>query len=37
MNGKTVPARKFSYSVAKDVLTYTSPKLGKGKKTVKVG
>jgi len=36
VNGKAVPARKFSYSSSTDRLVYNSPKLGKGKKAVKV-
>jgi subtilisin family serine protease len=36
VNGKAVPARKFSYSASTDRLVYNSPKLPKGKKTVKI-
>jgi hypothetical protein len=36
LNSKTVPTRKFSYSVATDWLVYNSPRLPRGKKTVKV-
>ena len=34
--GKAIPASKFRYSAATDKLTYNSPNLGKGKKTVKI-
>lgn len=34
--GKAIPAAKFSYSAATDRLVYNSPKLSKGKKTVKI-
>jgi hypothetical protein len=34
--GKLISPTKYSYSAATDVLTYNSPKLSKGKKTVKV-
>ena len=34
--GKAIPASKFSYNRATDLLVYNSPKLSKGKKTVRV-
>ena len=34
--GKAIPASKFRYSASTDKLTYNSPNLGKGKKTVKI-
>jgi hypothetical protein len=34
--GKAIPASKFSYNRATDQLVYNSPKLSKGKKTVRV-
>ena len=34
--GKAIPVSKFRYSAATDKLTYNSPNLGKGKKTVKI-
>lgn len=34
--GKLISARKYSYSAATDRLTYNSPRLAKGKKTVKI-
>lgn len=36
VNGKQVPAAKYSYSRATDQLVYNSPKLARGKKTVKI-
>lgn len=34
--GKAIPASKFSYSATTDQLVYNSPKLSKGKKTVRI-
>jgi subtilisin family serine protease len=34
--GKAIPASKFSYSRATDQLVYNSPRLSKGKKTVRI-
>jgi len=36
VNGKAVPAGKFSYSASTDRLAYNAPKLGKGKKAVRI-
>ncbi|HET7478984.1 MAG TPA: hypothetical protein VFJ72_05645 [Rubrobacteraceae bacterium] len=36
VNGARISATKYSYSASTDVLTYNSPKLARGKKTVKV-
>jgi dipeptidyl aminopeptidase/acylaminoacyl peptidase len=36
VEGKKIAARKFSYSAATDRLIYRSPKLSKGKKTVRI-
>ncbi len=36
VNGVLISPTKYSYSAATDVLTYNSPKLAKGKKTVKI-
>ncbi|MEJ7820323.1 MAG: hypothetical protein WKF44_08465, partial [Rubrobacteraceae bacterium] len=36
VNGRLISPTKYTYSAATDVLVYTSPKLTKGKKTVKI-
>ena len=36
VNGSLIPATKYSYSRATDQLVYNSPKLSKGKKTVRI-
>ncbi len=36
VNGKLLPATKYGYNRSTDRLTYNSPKLSKGKKTVKI-
>jgi hypothetical protein len=36
VNGTLISQTKYSYSVSTDVLIYNSPKLSKGKKTVKI-
>lgn len=36
VNGKAIPATKYVYSSSQDLLVYNSPKLTKGKKTVRV-
>jgi hypothetical protein len=36
VSGTLVPTTRYSYSASTDVLTYNSPRLAKGKKTVKI-